>query len=105
MSSIGNHPSKNQYEFYTYYTTQGVTYILNPLFDFTDMAPIPNTIICSNVTITNDGGGDIWFSWDAVHDHGFLYAGETVTLKIPARSQMAIRQNAAALSNVRVWAW
>lgn len=99
MSNIGAWDNANSAPYYGTVTTAGAAY--GAATAFTDLAG--HTIYCSNVTITNDGPGTINYSWDGVLDHGLLYAGESRTIEIAARSSIYLR-HAAVACTVRVWA-
>ena len=102
MSSIGSWGTDNQSgNYYQSATTPGVAY--GAAITFTDMAIVPTTIYCTEVTLTNDGPDIIFYSWDSLYDHGKLYAGETRTVETAARSKVYLRHTAAP-STVRIWA-
>lgn len=81
---------------------QAVVQVDSPMGGGVNYGDPPAQIWAQNMTITNDGVNDLEFSFDGVHLHGVVKAGETRRYRNRYESGIAFRSGTAATGTVHV---
>lgn len=94
--------SIRSYNYYLELTVANAAYDLPNPYEFVD--PDGTPFLSNSVLFAADTGGDIYFSFDGVNDHGRVILNETLQMDYRRERRIWFRK-ATVNSTLRFWAW
>jgi hypothetical protein len=94
--------SIRSYNYFLDVTVTNAAYVLANPNEFVD--PDGTPFLSASLLFTSDGGGDIYFSFDGVNDHGRVKINETLQMDYRRQRRVWLRKATADVP-CRFWAW
>jgi len=95
--------SIRSYNYFLDTSIANTAYVVNAPHEFLD-AELVTPFTSHSIMISSDGGGDLFFSFDGVNDHGRVRTGEALQQDYRRVRRIWFRKSGADVPT-RFWAW